>query len=74
MEFWNSWLTDLKLQKYAKLLKDNNLEESDLAHFNHELLRSVGIDNAKDRLRILHKKKVTSCFLKITVSLKNGAV
>jgi len=58
MEFWNSWLTDLKLQKYAKLLKDNNLEESDLAHFNHELLRSVGIDNAKDRLRILHKKKV----------------
>lgn len=57
MEFWNSWLSDLKLQKHARLFNDNNLDESDLPHFNHELLRSLGISNAKDRLTILHKKR-----------------
>jgi len=68
MEFWNSWLADIKLQKYAKLLKDNKLEENDLVHFNHELLSSVGINNAKDRLHMLQKKKVlTLCsYLKTT--------
>lgn len=34
----------------------NNLEEEDIAHFDHDLLRSIGIDSAKDRLLILNQK------------------
>lgn len=53
---WYSWLSEVNMQKHGKLMVLNNLEEEDIAHFDHDLLRSIGVDSAKDRLLILNQK------------------
>ena len=55
---WFSWLSKTTLDpslvgEYASLFVQNELEESDITHFNHELLQSMGISIAKHRLLIL---------------------
>ncbi|KAJ0965933.1 hypothetical protein J5N97_027071 [Dioscorea zingiberensis] len=63
---WFSWLSKSSLDasliyEYGLLLSHNELEEEDIAHFDHEFLQSMGISIAKHRLEILklakkHKK------------------
>lgn len=53
---WFSWLAEVGMQKHGRLMVLNNLEEIDIAHFDHDLLRSIGVDSAKDRLLILNQK------------------
>ncbi|KAJ4959185.1 hypothetical protein NE237_026296 [Protea cynaroides] len=55
---WFSWLskTELKpalVQEYSLAFTQNELEEEDIAYFNHEFLQSIGISIAKHRLEIL---------------------
>lgn len=63
---WYSWLSKTGMDptlvyEYSLILSRNELEEDDIAHFNHEFLQSMGISIAKHRLQILkHARKVTS--------------
>lgn len=54
---WYSWLAEVGMQKHGRLMVMNHLDEEDIVHFNHDLLRSIGVDNVKDRLLILTQKK-----------------
>ncbi|KAI3759617.1 hypothetical protein L6452_07552 [Arctium lappa] len=55
---WFSWLSKTGLEpsliyEYGMALSRNELEEADIAYFNHEFLQSMGISIAKHRLEIL---------------------
>ncbi|KVI06051.1 uncharacterized protein LOC112510079 [Cynara cardunculus var. scolymus] len=55
---WFSWLSKAGLEpsliyEYGMALSRNELEEGDIAYFNHEFLQSMGISIAKHRLEIL---------------------
>ncbi|XP_022724686.1 uncharacterized protein LOC111281253 [Durio zibethinus] len=55
---WFSWLSTTGLEpslvyEYGLAFSHNELEEEDLAYFNHEFLQSMGISIAKHRLEIL---------------------
>ncbi|KAI0504527.1 hypothetical protein KFK09_015479 [Dendrobium nobile] len=60
---WYSWLLKSSrldrnlIYEYSVLLSQNELEEDDIAHFDHEFLLSMGIDVAKHRLEILKLAK-----------------
>lgn len=59
---WYSWLSRSGLDPslvydYSLLLASNELEEEDIAHFDHEFLKSMGISVAKHRLEILKLAK-----------------
>ncbi|XWS19122.1 hypothetical protein CRYUN_Cryun32bG0104500 [Craigia yunnanensis] len=65
---WFSWLSKTGLEpslvyEYSLSFSNNELEEEDLAYFNHEFLQSMGISIAKHRLEILKlarkEKRVT---------------
>ncbi|KAI4365409.1 hypothetical protein MLD38_021394 [Melastoma candidum] len=55
---WFSWLSKPGLDpsavyEYGLAFSNNELEESDVAYFDHEFLQSMGISVAKHRLEIL---------------------
>lgn len=55
---WYSWLSKTGLEssivyEYGLAFAQNELEEEDIAYFNHEFLQSMGITIAKHRLEIL---------------------
>ncbi|KAL6996660.1 hypothetical protein U1Q18_006789 [Sarracenia purpurea var. burkii] len=55
---WFSWLSKTGLEpslvyEYGLSFSHNELEEDDIAYFNHEFLQSMGISIAKHRLEIL---------------------
>lgn len=55
---WFTWLSKTGLEQslvyeYGLAFCNNELEEEDIAHFNHEFLQSMGISIAKHRLEIL---------------------
>ncbi|PIN03592.1 hypothetical protein CDL12_23880 [Handroanthus impetiginosus] len=55
---WFSWLSKTNLEpslvhEYSLAFVHNELQEGDLAYFNHEFLQSMGISIAKHRLEIL---------------------
>lgn len=55
---WYSWLSKTTLEptlvyEYGLSFTQNELEEDDIAYFNHEFLQSMGITIAKHRLEIL---------------------
>ncbi|KAJ4718537.1 Sterile alpha motif domain-containing protein [Melia azedarach] len=55
---WFSWLSKTGLEpslvyEYGLAFAHNELEEDDIAYFNHEFLQSMGISIAKHRLEIL---------------------
>ncbi|KAJ0755389.1 putative sterile alpha motif domain-containing protein [Helianthus annuus] len=55
---WFSWLSKTGLEpsiiyEYGMAFCRNELEEDDIAYFNHEFLQSMGISIAKHRLEIL---------------------
>ncbi|KAI3463435.1 hypothetical protein Pfo_020098 [Paulownia fortunei] len=55
---WFSWLSKTGLEpslvyEYGLAFSHNELEEDDMAFFNHEFLQSMGISIAKHRLEIL---------------------
>lgn len=55
---WFSWLSKTSLDpsliyEYGLVFTHNELEEEDIAYFNHEFLQSMGISIAKHRLEIL---------------------
>ncbi|WCJ40453.1 Sterile alpha motif (SAM) domain-containing protein [Euphorbia peplus] len=55
---WFSWLSKTGLEpslvyEYGLALSQNELEQEDIAYFNHEFLQSMGISIAKHRLEIL---------------------
>uniref|UniRef100_A0A2P2Q913 Uncharacterized protein MANES_11G061500 n=1 Tax=Rhizophora mucronata TaxID=61149 RepID=A0A2P2Q913_RHIMU len=55
---WFSWLSKTGLEpslvyEYGLTFAHNELEEGDIAYFNHEFLQSMGISIAKHRLEIL---------------------
>ncbi|KAI5010200.1 hypothetical protein ZWY2020_012337 [Hordeum vulgare] len=55
---WHAWLSAARLEpalvhEYALVLARNELEAGDAAYFDHDFLRSMGIDVAKHRLEIL---------------------
>lgn len=55
---WYSWLSKTTLEptlvyEYGLSFTQNELEEDDIAYFNHEFLQSMGISIAKHRLEIL---------------------
>ncbi|XP_057968293.1 uncharacterized protein LOC131157877 [Malania oleifera] len=55
---WYSWLSKTSLEpsliyEYGLTFTRNELQEEDIASFNHELLQSMGISVAKHRLEIL---------------------
>ncbi|XP_059644810.1 uncharacterized protein LOC132286479 [Cornus florida] len=55
---WFSWLSKTGLDsslvyEYGLAFSHNELEEDDIAYFNHEFLQSMGISIAKHRLEIL---------------------
>ncbi|CAL9155464.1 uncharacterized protein LOC135680299 [Musa acuminata AAA Group] len=57
-----SWLLQTNLDpdlvcEYSLLLASNELEEDDVAHFDHEFLQSMGISIAKHRLEMLKLAK-----------------
>ncbi|KAJ6794983.1 Uncharacterized protein M6B38_228745 [Iris pallida] len=59
---WYSWLSRSGLDPplvydYSLLLASNELDEEDIAHFDHEFLKSMGISVAKHRLEILKLAK-----------------
>ncbi|XP_073010928.1 uncharacterized protein [Typha latifolia] len=59
---WYSWLSNSGLDpslvyEYSLLFSRNELEECDVAHFNHEFLQSMGIAIAKHRIEILKLAK-----------------
>lgn len=59
---WFSWLSKTGLEpsltyEYGLAFARNELQEADMAHFNHEFLQSMGICIAKHRLEILKLAK-----------------
>ncbi|KAF0902879.1 hypothetical protein E2562_019171 [Oryza meyeriana var. granulata] len=55
---WYAWLAKTGLApalayEYGRLFNQNELERGDAAHFDHDLLKSMGIAVAKHRLEIL---------------------
>lgn len=59
---WHSWLSKSGLEpsivyEYGLVFSNNELEEEDVAHFDHEFLMSMGISIAKHRLEILKLAK-----------------
>ncbi|XBI95856.1 hypothetical protein VPH35_032231 [Triticum aestivum] len=55
---WHAWLSSARLDpalvhEYALVLARNELDAADAAYFDHDFLRSMGIDVAKHRLEIL---------------------
>ncbi|XP_044496253.1 uncharacterized protein LOC123218731 [Mangifera indica] len=55
---WYSWLSKSGLEpslvyEYGLAFAHNELEQEDIAYFNHEFLQSMGISIAKHRLEIL---------------------
>ena len=55
---WYAWLSRTGLapsltHEYGRLFSRNELEPGDAAHFDHDLLKSMGIAVAKHRLEIL---------------------
>ncbi|XP_008788787.1 uncharacterized protein LOC103706465 [Phoenix dactylifera] len=59
---WHSWLSKSSLElpvvyEYGLVFSTNELEEEDIAHFDHEFLTSMGISIAKHRLEILKLAK-----------------
>jgi hypothetical protein len=59
---WHSWLSRAGLApsltyEYGLLFAQNELEPGDAAHFDHDLLKSMGIAVAKHRLEILKLAK-----------------
>lgn len=55
---WFSWLSKTGIDpsliyEYGLIFTHNELEEDDIAYFNHEFLQSMGISIAKHRLEIL---------------------
>ncbi|THU69719.1 hypothetical protein C4D60_Mb08t17350 [Musa balbisiana] len=59
---WYSWLLQTNLDpdlvyEYSLLLSSSELEEDDVAHFDHEFLQSMGISIAKHRLEMLKLAK-----------------
>ncbi|KAH0659194.1 uncharacterized protein [Solanum tuberosum] len=59
---WFSWLSKTELEpslvyEYGLAFAHNELEEDDIAYFNHEFLQSMGISIAKHRLEILKLAK-----------------
>nr|GMC74954.1 SAM_2 domain-containing protein [Ipomoea batatas] len=59
---WFSWLCKTALDpslvyEYGLAFAQNELEEDDIAYFNHEFLQSMGISVAKHRLEILKLAK-----------------
>lgn len=59
---WFTWLSKAGLEpslvyEYGLVLAHNELEEEDIAYFNHEFLQSMGICIAKHRLEILKLSK-----------------
>ncbi|XP_052176749.1 uncharacterized protein LOC127791052 [Diospyros lotus] len=55
---WFSWLSESRLHpckvyQYGLALYNNELEEDDIAYFNHDFLQSIGVSIAKHRLEIL---------------------
>lgn len=55
---WFTWLSKTGLDpaliyEYGLAFSQNELEEEDIAYFNHEFLQSMGISIAKHRLEIL---------------------
>ncbi|KAI5660451.1 hypothetical protein M9H77_29244 [Catharanthus roseus] len=59
---WFSWLSKTGLDpslvyEYGLAFAQNELEEEDIAYFNHEFLQSMGISIAKHRLEILKLAK-----------------
>ncbi|KAK1364006.1 putative sterile alpha motif/pointed domain-containing protein [Heracleum sosnowskyi] len=55
---WYSWLSKTTLEptlvyEYGLSFTQNELEQDDIAYFNHEFLQSLGISIAKHRLEIL---------------------
>ncbi|KAG6782048.1 hypothetical protein POTOM_011435 [Populus tomentosa] len=55
---WFSWLSKTGLEpslvyEYGLAFAHNELEEEDIAYFNHEFLQSMGVSIAKHRLEIL---------------------
>ncbi|CAN6163310.1 unnamed protein product [Urochloa humidicola] len=59
---WYAWLSRTGLapsltHEYGRLFSRNELEPGDAAHFDHDLLKSMGIAVAKHRLEILKLAK-----------------
>ncbi|KAK4375468.1 hypothetical protein RND71_006145 [Anisodus tanguticus] len=59
---WFSWLSKTELEpslvyEYGLAFAHNELEQDDIAYFNHEFLQSMGICIAKHRLEILKLAK-----------------
>ncbi|KAF3623701.1 putative proline--tRNA ligase C19C7.06-like isoform X1 [Capsicum annuum] len=59
---WFSWLSKTELEpslvyEYGLAFAHNELEQDDIAYFNHEFLQSMGISIAKHRLEILKLAK-----------------
>ncbi|CAD5173505.1 uncharacterized protein LOC135608965 [Musa acuminata AAA Group] len=59
---WHSWLSKSCLEPslvydYGLLFMNNELEEDDIAHFDHDFLQSMGVSIAKHRLEILKLAK-----------------
>ncbi|KAL2928137.1 Stress-activated protein kinase alpha [Bienertia sinuspersici] len=55
---WFTWLSKTGLEpsivyEYGQAFLQNELEQEDIAYFNHEFLQSMGINIAKHRLEIL---------------------
>lgn len=59
---WFAWLSETDLEpclvyEYGLLFAQNELEEEDMAFFNHDFLQSMGVAVAKHRLEILKLAK-----------------
>ncbi|CAN4098419.1 unnamed protein product [Withania somnifera] len=59
---WFSWLSKTELEpslvyEYGLAFAHNELEQDDIAYFNHEFLQSMGISISKHRLEILKLAK-----------------
>jgi hypothetical protein len=73
---WFSWLSKSSLDpslvyEYGLAFSHNELEEEDIAYFNHEFLLSMGISIAKHRLEILKlvkKQNLPSSFTILPMS------
>ncbi|EFJ17646.1 hypothetical protein SELMODRAFT_420938 [Selaginella moellendorffii] len=50
---WKSWLTPCSMEKHAILFHENELNGEHIPDFNHDLLKSIGVKNASDRISIL---------------------
>ncbi|KAI3671511.1 hypothetical protein L1987_87249 [Smallanthus sonchifolius] len=75
---WFSWLFKTGLEpsliyEYGMTFSRNELEEDDIAYFNHEFLQSMGISIAKHRLEILklaRKQKGSHPISKLVIAIK----